>query len=144
MSKIIGDDFDMIGFDPRGQQRSTFQCHCVLTDVAGIGRTTPQLAALQTKAERMTWALQNPPPINATDDALAKLHGRWKIMGELVEERQAHAAAQMSTAVVARDMLQITKAHGRDKLLYWGFSYGTVLGITYSAMFPVRSNSQGS
>ncbi|KZV89518.1 hypothetical protein EXIGLDRAFT_721388 [Exidia glandulosa HHB12029] len=121
MSKIIGDEFDMVGFDPRG-----------------IGHTTPQLVVLDTQAEVMTWSLQYPPLINSTVDALAKLHGYWKIMGELAEERQAHTAAHMSTAIVARDMLAITKAHGRDKLQYWGFSYGTVLGITYSAMFPVR------
>ncbi|KZV89506.1 hypothetical protein EXIGLDRAFT_650153 [Exidia glandulosa HHB12029] len=119
MSKIIGDDFDMIGFDPRG-----------------IGRTRPKLAVLESESERMTWQLQLPPPINVTVDALAKIYGYWQIMADLVVERQAHAAAHMSTAIVARDMLQITKAHGRDKLQYWGFSYGTVLGITFSAMFP--------
>ncbi|KZV83249.1 hypothetical protein EXIGLDRAFT_656341 [Exidia glandulosa HHB12029] len=119
MSKIIGDEFDMLGFDPRG-----------------IGHTTPQLVVLDTQAEVMTWSLQYPPLINSTVDALAKLHGYWKIMGELADERQAHTAAHMSTAIVARDMLAITKAHGRDKLQYWGFSYGSVLGITYSAMFP--------
>ncbi|KZV80042.1 hypothetical protein EXIGLDRAFT_733698, partial [Exidia glandulosa HHB12029] len=65
MSKIIGDEFDMVGFDPRG-----------------IGHTTPQFVVLNTQAEVVTWSLQYPPLINSTDDALAKLHGYWKIMGE--------------------------------------------------------------
>ncbi|KZV81214.1 hypothetical protein EXIGLDRAFT_686220 [Exidia glandulosa HHB12029] len=122
VSKIIGDEYDMIGFDPRG-----------------VGRTTPKLAVLQTEAERMTWQLQLPPPINVTVDALAKLYGYWKIMSDLVLD--SITAKHMSTALVARDMLRITQAHGDgcEKLLYWGFSYGSVLGITFASMFPVLS-----
>ncbi|EJD44688.1 hypothetical protein AURDEDRAFT_103901 [Auricularia subglabra TFB-10046 SS5] len=118
-SALIGDDFDHIGFDPRG-----------------IGHTTPILDTLPTDSERITWGLSLPLSVNNTPDAAGKLHGYAKILGELVEERQKQTAEHMSTAIVARDMLSITRAHGRDKLLYWGFSYGTVLGITFSAMFP--------
>ncbi|EJD44690.1 hypothetical protein AURDEDRAFT_152061 [Auricularia subglabra TFB-10046 SS5] len=123
-SAVIGDEFDHIGFDPRG-----------------IGRSTPVLDTMPSDAERMTWSLSLPLSINSSEDAVGKFYGYSHILGTLVEQRQKKAAQHMSTAIVARDMLAITKAHGRDKLQYWGFSYGTVLGITFAAMFPQNVGS---
>ncbi|KAF8482305.1 Alpha/Beta hydrolase protein [Gautieria morchelliformis] len=117
--KLIGEEFDIVGFDPRG-----------------VGLTTPPVAIFSDQYERAYWNSGAPPLINSTSDSLLDAYTRSQLLGELSIKRTMHAAEHVSTATVARDMLSITQAHGRDKLMYWGFSYGTVLGATYAALFP--------
>lgn len=121
LQKLIGDEYDIVGFDPRG-----------------VARTTPQVIIFPDEAEDAAWRLkylEDPAP-NSTVDAIARIYSKAHVYGAVANVTAKHSAPYVSTAIVARDMLNIARAHGRDMLQYWGFSYGTILGSTFAAMFP--------
>lgn len=110
--KLIGDEFDIIGFDPRG-----------------VWRTTPRVTIFEDEAEAAAWGLhlENDPALNTTADALARMWGRFHVQNTIAARTTLGSSPYVSTALVARDMLSITRAHGRNKLQYWGFSYAPYL-----------------
>jgi hypothetical protein len=90
-------------------------------------------------AEAMTFSLKvaDDPPFNATPDALARTYARFSSFGTLAQKRDNGVAQYVSTPLVARDMLEIARAHGQSKLQYYGISYGTILG-TFTAFHGIR------
>ncbi|GJE96256.1 alpha/beta hydrolase [Phanerochaete sordida] len=119
--RLIGEEFDIIGFDPRG-----------------VGRTTPQVVFFPDEAEAAAWRIrvEGDPGLNTSADALPRLWARAQVQSAIAGRASSHASPYVGTALVARDMLSIVRAHGTDKLQYWGVSYGTILGATFAAMFP--------
>jgi pimeloyl-ACP methyl ester carboxylesterase len=149
--------FDIIGFDPRG-----------------IGWTEPVARCMPDQPSSWSWSLreQTEGLVGSSDAALGRLWSMHHAFGascELAEEEQEGPDIKqyMSTAFVARDMLEITEKHaeyvakevaqkaaqkagkrlschssayfpGESKLQYLGFSYGTFLGSTFASMFPDR------
>ena len=108
--------FDLVGFDPRGTNRST-ALRCFGTDKQWGPYFTP-FAFPSTPAEEEAW-------MNADlylDSNCAQRGGR--------------IADHMATADVARDLDVLREAVGDAKLTYAGVSYGTFLGQTYANMFP--------
>lgn len=114
----IRDRFDIVSFDPRGTGSSR-PVDCV--DDA----TTDKLVA------------QDPTP-----DTDAELHDYYRgdVDGiDLVAacvERNGSWLADVGTRNVARDMNQLRRALGDEKLTYVGFSYGTAIGAVFAEMFP--------
>ncbi|KAH7067838.1 alpha/beta-hydrolase [Auriculariales sp. MPI-PUGE-AT-0066] len=121
--RIIGEEYDHVAFDPRG-----------------VGFTTPSFlpSLFTTDAEAKLFAMSRPPTLNSSADALARTWATGKLLGGLVQQRPSAkwVAKHMSTAIVARDMLSITRAFGRNHVQAWCFSYGTILLATFVAMFP--------
>ncbi|KAJ7199294.1 TAP-like protein-domain-containing protein [Mycena haematopus] len=123
LSTIVGPEFDIIGFDPRG-----------------VGHSIPRISFFSSRAERQIWFVDDAKigSMNSSADAPAHAWARGTLVGQLAGEQDDGSLRFMNTDHTARDMLRIVEAHGREKLQYWGFSYGSVLGATFAAMFPQK------
>jgi len=149
--------YDILGFDPRG-----------------IGWTEPQAVCMDDPAASWSWTLRETTEgiLGSSDAAPGRLWSMTHAWGasckQAVDAEDGPDIKQyMSTALVARDMLEIVQRHAswvaeklnqlkKDKsrchhepnlalykpeaaeLNYWGFSYGTFLGSTFASMFPDR------
>src|SRR4051794_9936258 len=118
MSSTLGlDSLDLIGFDPRGVDRSG-GIRCVSDEFedqhvfADDTPDTPEEQALKEEA------------------STGFIEGCTTKYGDTLRD--------YSTANTARDMDAIRVALGDDKISYYGGSYGTYLGATYASMFPDR------
>lgn len=120
LQSILGEGYDLIGFDPRGKTILSLS----LTDTdarLGLGFTTPTLMTLEDREQAMFHA-RSLRTVNSSDTALSELYANEQILGNLAKTRMEHVAQFVSTPMVARDMLSIVRAHGHEKLQYWGFS----------------------
>ena len=66
--------------------------------------------------------LAEDPLINTTVDSFSRFYSRMLLTGDFARANAQASAPYVSTALVARDMLEITKTFGSDKIQYWGFS----------------------
>lgn len=110
--------FDLVAVDPRGTGESRPALDCgVNQERAGIYRqpfTRPE-----------------------TFDESGEV-ARARRFADRCATRNAVLAPHVSTANVARDLDAVRDALGLKKINYFGFSYGTLLGATYAALFGDR------
>ncbi|KAF4600417.1 hypothetical protein EYR38_005044 [Pleurotus pulmonarius] len=119
-SELLGANFDIVSFDPRG-----------------VGLSIPRVSFFDTEAQRQFFGSFD--VVNATSDGLARIWARAQITGALAARHNQHNILEhFNTENTARDMLKIVEAHGQRNIQYWGFSYGTVLGATFASLFPGR------
>jgi pimeloyl-ACP methyl ester carboxylesterase len=107
--------FDIVGFDPRGVNRSS-EVRCV----DDLDHFLAVDSAPDTQAE------------------LATLLDGERAFAEGCQRRNADLLPVLGTENVARDLDRLRAALGDDKLTYVGFSYGTLIGALYAQMFPDR------
>jgi pimeloyl-ACP methyl ester carboxylesterase len=110
--------FDIVGFDPRGIDRSTpLRCF----DSPDEWRPAfTRFAFPLTRKQQRRW--------RRADTYLA----------EACAARGGEIMDHMATADAARDLDRLREAVGDDRLTYMGVSYGSFLGVTYANMFPDR------
>lgn len=109
--------FDLVGFDPRGVDRSNgLRC---LTD-AEIDATV---------------YLDSSPDTPEEQAALDAADGQFE---EACLAKYGDTLRLYSTENTARDMDEIRVAMGDETISYLGISYGTYLGAAYAALFPER------
>ena len=159
IQNIAGNEHDIIGFDPRGIGKTTPTVDCFMPNTkSGQSDDTLRRTAL---LHRTTWefseteaGLPNSSD-TATDKLIARTYGLNKLCS--LQDHQDNIMSYAGTTNVAQDMLTIVHAWDqwtlnqpsplnddpeiaqplktRGKLVYWGFSYGTVLGATFATMF---------
>ena len=116
----LHEQYDMIGFDPRGTGSSVPAIEC-LTD-RQKERIRGQVSAPTTAEQRRT----------------ARRLGR--LQGQMCQKKWGEYLPHVGTENVARDMDRIREALGMAKISYMGFSYGTFLGAVYANLFPGRTD----
>lgn len=119
LKEIAGDDFHIIGFDPRGINGSQPAALCYANEDVRTLRAPVY--------ERDDW--QYNPALNAWADNF----------GRACEANAGEHSHYVNTPQTATDMNDILDAIGQKDMYYMGFSYGTVLGQTYAMMYPERS-----
>lgn len=116
MPQSIGERFDLVGFDPRGQAGSTPGIDCIddLSEFVGLDPTPSDAAQLK----------------QIEDESAIFVAGCNERSGELLPF--------VGTDNIIRDMDLLRGALGDEKLTYLGFSYGTFLGTMYADRYPDR------
>ena len=113
--------FDIVGFDPRF-----------------VGASRP-LATCASDEEFL--ALYGDLPVFPITAAEERATHRANARYDALCARRSPFLAFASTANVARDLDLLRQAVGDRKLNYVGYSYGSVLGQTYAALFPNKVRS---
>lgn len=113
MPKKVLEQYDLIGFDPRGVGRSS-PVTCGLT---GTEQTVEHAYRPATFQRDVTWA---------------------RTVAEKCRAKNGDKLPYITTRNTARDMDVIRAVLGEKNLSYLGFSYGTYLGAVYAQLFPQR------
>ncbi|WUH96857.1 alpha/beta hydrolase [Spirillospora sp. NBC_00431] len=114
----VAASYDWIGFDPRGVGASKPSLICD-PSYQNPGRARPDTIPANAREERVWTA-------------------RAKSYADDCAKKYRRILPHMGTAGWARDMDEIRKALGQEKLNYFGYSYGSYLGAVYATMFPGR------
>ncbi len=115
ISSKVRDNFDLVGFDPRGVKRSA-PVTC-LTD------------AERDASRAKTFAYD-------TDEGIEAALAENRVIAAKCVEKTGPVLAHIDTVSAAKDLDVLRAVLNDTKLNYLGYSYGTFLGSTYAELFP--------
>jgi pimeloyl-ACP methyl ester carboxylesterase len=110
----VGDDYDWIGFDPRG-----------------VGASRPALRCVPNY-----FHLNRPDYRPRTHAIVSAWKHRARRYADRCAEDQPKLIKHLTTPEVARDLNSIRRALGVERISFYGYSYGTYLGQVFATMFP--------
>jgi pimeloyl-ACP methyl ester carboxylesterase len=117
VSPRVREQFDLVGFDPRG--------------VAG------SRPAIWCNSDADNDRLRTEPQVDYSPAGVAHNEDETKaFVGRCIDKMGKKFLAHVGTVDVARDLDAIREALGDSKLTYLGFSYGTRIGSAYAEAFP--------
>ena len=106
--EIVGAQFDLVSFDPRG-----------------VGHSTPTLSLFADAAEANAYLSTYPSDVGTEPDAFARAYAWGEVYSGIAAQKLAQGEKvweSVGTPAVAMDMLAITRAFGKDVVNYWGWS----------------------
>jgi pimeloyl-ACP methyl ester carboxylesterase len=112
--------YDLVGFDPRG-----------------IGYSAPVTCALAPEDQDIFLLLPYPAVDRGIEENVAYSQ---RVAAGCEANSSADLLPHITTANTARDMDEIRKAFGDQRISYLGYSYGTYLGAVYTELFPQRTD----
>ncbi|MBD2763488.1 alpha/beta fold hydrolase [Kocuria sp. cx-116] len=117
-SESVRDNYDIVGFDPRGVERSD-----------GIDCLTDQ--------EMDEWRAE--PAFEPGTETLDDMRATYAAIGAKCHENSSPVVAHMDTQSVAKDLDVMRAVFDQPATHYLGFSYGTEIGATYARLFSQRT-----
>jgi pimeloyl-ACP methyl ester carboxylesterase len=114
----VYDNYDIVGWDPRG-----------------VGRSTP-IVCFTDDADRdeMIYGTFDAP--YGSEGWQTELAARQKKWVDACQKNTGDLLGHIDTVSVAHDMDMIRAVLGDDKLNYLGYSFGTYIGTIYAELFP--------
>ncbi|MBF4514038.1 alpha/beta fold hydrolase [Plantibacter sp. VKM Ac-2885] len=117
VDKDLQENFDVVGFDPRG-----------------VGKSTP--VTCLTDSEMDAYLYDVTPGKRGSDEWIAANEKAAKDFGDACAEETGKMLEFVDTQSAAKDLDMLRAAVGDKQLYYLGYSYGTFLGATYAELFP--------
>jgi len=120
-SERLQSNFDVVGFDPRG-----------------VNRSTP-ISCYDDPATLDSYIFDITPGVRGSTEWLAASAAAAAQFGQDCLTYTGPLLGTVDTKSAARDLDMLRAALGDEKLNYLGYSYGTELGGTYADLFPEKA-----